>query len=367
VQRTLLLLLLNLALGASLASGTVFVRSYELLPADFALEQSLLHYTNLERRNAGLNELGADDALALAARQHAQEMATLQYISHDSPVRENATLDRRVARAGSAVRTIAENIARVHHHAEAGRDAVAGWMASPGHRENLMNPLFTHVGFGVAANTRGDLYVVQVLAYQPLEVMAGHVHQEVVDRRLVHVSFNLRETLEVLLGYRAENLPPQVFPAGSHTLVFPYEGSEPVHVALGVRAVSAGGGFIGQDNGWFDPRVSTWDAADSAPRQDLQVTSVASLPVREQLNQVTLLLRDAPRVPLGVWVNEEYQPSARLAGSHVQFTVPSTLHEPVISIGLASPEGGGQYRIVLEFTLASAAGGVRLHPLTAQD
>ena len=327
----------------------------------------MLFYTNLERRNAGLNELRMDEALALAARHHAREMVTLQYLSHESPMPENATLGRRVARAGSAVRYIAENIARVQNQAEAGREAVAGWMTSPGHRDNLMNPLYTHVGFGVAANTRGELYIVQVFAFQPLELTTGHVRQEVVDKRLAQVSFSLQGPFEVLLTYRSEILSPQVFAAGSHTLDFVYEGNDPVHLVMGVRAVAATGGFIAQDDGWFDPRTGIWDGAAHAPRQNLHITAVDSFPVQEQHHQVTLVLNRAPQERLAVWVNHEHQPNTHLAGTHLQFEVPTTLHEPVVAVGLQSPESNGQYRVVLELTLKKVGGAVVLAPVTAGE
>jgi uncharacterized protein YkwD len=39
---------------------------------------------------------------------------------------------------------------------------VAMWMASPGHRANLLKPGFTHIGVGAVATAAGRVYGVQV-------------------------------------------------------------------------------------------------------------------------------------------------------------------------------------------------------------
>ena len=36
------------------------------------------------------------------------------------------------------------------------------WMASPGHRANILNPQFTHVGIGATTDSRGQLWMAQV-------------------------------------------------------------------------------------------------------------------------------------------------------------------------------------------------------------
>ena len=59
---------------------------------------------------------------------------------------------------------LGENIA--FNFRDAGSLTVA-WMSSPGHHDNMMNPSFTEIGVGVARNSRGELYIAQVLG-QPL-------------------------------------------------------------------------------------------------------------------------------------------------------------------------------------------------------
>ncbi len=61
--------------------------------------------------------------------------------------------DRALAR-GYQYRTIAENIAAGHESAE---EVHAGWLNSPSHCENLMNPDVTHFGAACTASENAEL------------------------------------------------------------------------------------------------------------------------------------------------------------------------------------------------------------------
>ena len=41
------------------------------------------------------------------------------------------------------------------------RDTVDGWMASPGHRENILTPTYDRLGAGMAISSGGELYATQ--------------------------------------------------------------------------------------------------------------------------------------------------------------------------------------------------------------
>ena len=65
----------------------------------------------------------------------------------------------RVRRAGYASRLTGENIALGPESAE---EAVAGWLDSPGHCANIMEPRLHDIGVGVAVGKkRGQIYWVQ--------------------------------------------------------------------------------------------------------------------------------------------------------------------------------------------------------------
>jgi uncharacterized protein YkwD len=90
-----------------------------------------------------------NDRLAAAAMAHSEDMAKRDYFSHDSP--EGMGYAQRVRRAGYAYRASGENIAAGQRTPQA---AVAAWIASPPHCQNLMRREFTEMGAGYAV--RGD-------------------------------------------------------------------------------------------------------------------------------------------------------------------------------------------------------------------
>lgn len=359
---------LLLGFGAALASSLPIplTASYPPVAPDEASEEALLRHSNLERREAGLSELRPDEALALAARHHAQEMVRLHYLAHTSPTPENATLPLRVARAGSAAQFVGENLARLPSPADAPRQAVEGWMESPGHRVNLLHPAFTHVGFGVASNSRGEVYVVQVLAALPLELTHAEVRPLTLEERLVELSFELRTPGEVLVLYGEDGLPPEALPAGTHSLSFHYPGSEPVHIQTGLRAPAGSGGFIGQDGGWFDPTQassrSSWQPSGGAAGAELSIRSVGLRTQPKEVYRVTLRFAHPPGGTVGVWLDEAYLPDATLSGSELVIDVPRTAADPVLSVGVQADPAAANYEIVLALTLSHSNGTPQLYP-----
>jgi len=99
--------------------------------------------------------------LGAAAAQHARDMAQHHYFEHRD--RSGHTPADRVRATGYSERRVGENIAR---GALSTGDAIAGWLGSPGHCENLMDPEFTEMGIAYAGapGDRTELYWVQVLA-----------------------------------------------------------------------------------------------------------------------------------------------------------------------------------------------------------
>ena len=102
----------------------------------------MLALTNAERAANGCAPLSADEGLAAVARSHSADMAARDYFSHDTP--EGVDPFERASAAGQSAR--AENIAAGYWSAS---EVVAGWMASPGHRANILNCGLTRLGTGV--------------------------------------------------------------------------------------------------------------------------------------------------------------------------------------------------------------------------
>ena len=119
-------------------------------------ERTLLTAINSARAAAGVPPLRASVSLSSAATWQSQVLAQAGYIDHTSP--DGSTLIDRLTRARWHGTTAGEDLAV----APTPSDAVAMWMQSPGHRENLLRPSFHTVGLGLARGVwsgRAALYV----------------------------------------------------------------------------------------------------------------------------------------------------------------------------------------------------------------
>ena len=121
-------------------------------PRPAAAEQ-LFALANQSRSQAGADPLKWDRALAEAAMRHCQRMAQEGPISHRYG--GEADLTERAAAAGAHFALIEENIALGDYASQIHE----GWLNSPGHRRNLLNPEVDHVGIAVI-EVRGVLYAV---------------------------------------------------------------------------------------------------------------------------------------------------------------------------------------------------------------
>ncbi|MBD7908321.1 hypothetical protein H9659_08260 [Sporosarcina sp. Sa3CUA8] len=120
------------------------------------IEQAVLTLTNAERQKAGLKALQMDDKLMKTARAKSADMASKNYFSHTSPT-YGSPFDQMKAN-GITYRAAAENIAMGQRSAE---EVVKGWMESPGHRQNILTPGFTHIGIGYDA--KGNYWTQQFI------------------------------------------------------------------------------------------------------------------------------------------------------------------------------------------------------------
>jgi len=108
-----------------------------------AIERGLFEAANRERHQQGLEELKWDDALASAARKHAEQMAKQHTLSHRLPA--EASLPSRVAQAGVHHSWLSENIAEGND----ADDIHSQFMKSPNHRANILDSDMDAVGIGV--------------------------------------------------------------------------------------------------------------------------------------------------------------------------------------------------------------------------
>ena len=121
-----------------------------------AQEEELLWLVNQERRKEGHKDLVADVQLTALARLKSQDMVDLNYFAHTSPT-YGSPFDMMKAN-GVKYRSAGENLA-AYYSVQAAHDAL---MKSPGHRENIMDPLFTHIGIGIVDSQRYGLMVTEM-------------------------------------------------------------------------------------------------------------------------------------------------------------------------------------------------------------
>jgi uncharacterized protein YkwD len=104
----------------------------------------VLRIVNNERAKAGCPALMIDSRLAKAANSHSADMAANNYFSHTG--RNGSDVADRVEAAGYNWSAVGENIAKGQPTPAA---VMKDWMASSGHRANILNCRFRNIGIGV--------------------------------------------------------------------------------------------------------------------------------------------------------------------------------------------------------------------------
>ncbi len=130
--------------------------------------------TNQDRQENGLPALRWDDALAAAAQNHAEWMVRERALSHQFSGEPD--LAARAASAGAHFQAVAENIAFGANPQSIER----GWMHSPGHRANILDPHMTAIGVAVVARG-GSLYVVEDFDQSSESLSRSQAEQRVRD------------------------------------------------------------------------------------------------------------------------------------------------------------------------------------------
>ncbi len=126
-------------------------------------ESAVRDRVNIVRRQYELMELRGHSALARVARAHAEEMARENYLDHVNPRGENP-LDRVRASGIDGFRLLAENIGTTTMPGDRVTSLIEGWMKSPVHRENILNPAFNTTGIAVVETSDGRTIAVQLFA-----------------------------------------------------------------------------------------------------------------------------------------------------------------------------------------------------------
>ncbi|MBI4065219.1 CvpA family protein [Candidatus Gottesmanbacteria bacterium] len=113
------------------------------LSIDNQAEVTMLELLNKEREKVGAPLLVIDSKITQVARLHSRDMFERKYFSHITP--EGKDAGDRLQAGGVAYEVAGENLA----YAPDVNTAHHGLMNSEGHRKNILDPQFHHIGIGV--------------------------------------------------------------------------------------------------------------------------------------------------------------------------------------------------------------------------
>jgi len=169
-------------------------------------ERVLFDAVNRERAAEHLQVVRWDEGLARAARKHAKQMAEQDLLAHQVP--REPDLPTRAREEGVSFSHITENIGM----AVDANQFHDGWMHSPGHRQNILDPEVDSIGIAVVEGTE-ELYAVEDFArsVKPLSIeeQEKHVGELLVTRglRLLKMENDARKSCELGHDYSGGRKP----------------------------------------------------------------------------------------------------------------------------------------------------------------
>jgi uncharacterized protein YkwD len=118
-----------------------------------AIRAAVICLVNRERVAQGVSALSTNAKLEQSAQAHTDSMVTENYFEHISPQGETPLMRMRAAGyiySSHIGYEVGENIGWGTLADSTPRAIVAAWMASPGHRANILNPHFRDTAIGVS-------------------------------------------------------------------------------------------------------------------------------------------------------------------------------------------------------------------------
>jgi uncharacterized protein YkwD len=139
-------------------------RSSRLIREIESLEQQCLDEVNRVRRAQRLAPLDFYAGLLPVARQYSRRMAEQHFFSHTDP--EGHTVRERVSDKDIRWRIVGENLSYSNGYVNPVAASIHGWMESPGHRRNLLDPDYNLTAIGAWIGTDGTVYFTEIFLKQ---------------------------------------------------------------------------------------------------------------------------------------------------------------------------------------------------------
>ena len=153
---------LALALPAS-ASAAAPCANADLVPTaanGAQVRAATLCLINRERTKRGRRALRHDGQLRKVAQSYSRQMVRHRFFDHVGP--DGSTLRSRITGGTTYLRRVAgwslgENLYWGSGERATPAQSVEGWMNSPGHRRNMLDPRFRDIGIGIAIGAPEDV------------------------------------------------------------------------------------------------------------------------------------------------------------------------------------------------------------------
>lgn len=131
-------------------------------------EKAIFDLVNEERAKEKLPQLKLNAKLVETARKHAENMAKQEKMAHKL---DGKTVGARATDAGYDYTVIGENLAQASGgdptEPPTPEEIHKSWMASKGHRVNILQAKYRETGVAIVRNAKGNYYYAQVFGTQP--------------------------------------------------------------------------------------------------------------------------------------------------------------------------------------------------------
>lgn len=148
------------------------------------MEWRMLRLLNRDRKlNGKLPPVRMQEDLRTVARKHSQDMAKKDYFEHVNLEGKSPSDRLEIARITEV--TSGENLAKIGGYRNPTQFAENGLMNSPGHRANILQPLYNVVGIGIIQDLRKIYYFTQNFAKRDILFRKKFPKKLRVGRKLV--------------------------------------------------------------------------------------------------------------------------------------------------------------------------------------
>lgn len=173
-------------------------------------QKKLIELTNVERAKQGLGPVLENEALNKAASLKAVNMLEENYWAHFAPSGKSPW--DFILGAGYKFTYAGENLAKNFTNSD---DVVAAWLASPTHRENLLNSKYRDIGIAVVEGTlNGQQTILVVQEFGSTENLASAPVVEVQGEQIqvTKQDYNSKPALVAAVTETKEDVKPVVNP-----------------------------------------------------------------------------------------------------------------------------------------------------------